>query len=241
MFLFSEVSIFRGNDESLIDRRFWLRRKNVPSSERSFRIESDMKCLKAEISKRKGISFRAKENPISAFTAMNSVFRWIRSKKRFSSSFLFYIVVDSRKELKIMKLSFDGHFCRTIFTSNQIDENEDFSSQAILNFDRTNDQLYFYNGFDRIWILNLNGGILHVQHQSIDRRMTKFSIFSGLFIFHRKNLKKRNFNFRLKIKFSKFFLEKTKFESTESFQFSTSSMKRRISIIFILCTTIDTK
>jgi len=64
----------------------------------------------------------------------------------------------------------------TIKTTNDI-ENVNYL-RPLLTFDRINYYLYFYNGFNKIYILNMHGEILHIQYQTT-HRFHSFKIFSG--------------------------------------------------------------
>ncbi len=64
----------------------------------------------------------------------------------------------------------------TIKTMNDI-ENVNYL-RPLLTIDRINHYLYFYNGFDKIFVLNMHGEILHIQYQTINR-FHSFKIFAG--------------------------------------------------------------
>ena len=57
--------------------------------------------------------------------------------------------------------------------------------RSLLTFDRINHYLYFYNGFNKIYILNMHGEILHIQYQTPDR-FHSFKIFDGKDFFEKK-------------------------------------------------------
>lgn len=50
--------------------------------------------------------------------------------------------------------------------------------RPLLAFDRIARHLYFYNGLDKIFTLNMHGEVLNIQHQA-KSRFHAFKIFAG--------------------------------------------------------------
>lgn len=73
----------------------------------------------------------------------------------------------------------DGTNLKLLFTVkiNSDPENNNYL-RPLLNFDPMNHHLYFYNGLDQIYTLNMHGDILHVQHQAV-HRFHAFRIHGG--------------------------------------------------------------
>ncbi len=68
---------------------------------------------------------------------------------------------------------------KLLFTIKTINDMENVNYlRPLLTLDRINHYLYFYNGLDKIYILNMHGEILHIQYQTTDR-FHSFKIFAG--------------------------------------------------------------
>jgi hypothetical protein len=81
----------------------------------------------------------------------------------------------------------DGLNLKLLFTLKIINDIDNVNYlRSLLTFDQITHNLYFYNGLDRIFTLNMHGDILHIQYQAI-YRFHSFKIFAG------KTLKERNF------------------------------------------------
>ena len=50
--------------------------------------------------------------------------------------------------------------------------------RPLLTIDRITHHLYFYNGVDKIFTLNMHGDVLHIQYEAIDR-FHSLKIFAG--------------------------------------------------------------
>jgi hypothetical protein len=73
----------------------------------------------------------------------------------------------------------DGTNLKLLFTLKIINDMENVNYlRSLLTFDRITHYLYFYNGLDRIFTLNMHGDILHIQYQAI-YRFHSFKIFAG--------------------------------------------------------------
>jgi len=73
----------------------------------------------------------------------------------------------------------DGTNLKLLFTLKIINDMDNVNYlRSLLTFDRITHYLYFYNGLDRIFTLNMHGDILHIQYQAI-YRFHSFKIFAG--------------------------------------------------------------
>jgi hypothetical protein len=73
----------------------------------------------------------------------------------------------------------DGTNLKLLFATKTMNDNENVNYlRPLLTFDQINHNLYFYNGFDKIFILNMHGEILHIQYQTINR-FHSFKIYAG--------------------------------------------------------------
>jgi hypothetical protein len=99
----------------------------------------------------------------------------------YDSSLLFYTSIVKSRAQHIIRLGMDGTNLKILFTlkiANDVDN--DHYLRSLLTFDRVTHHIYFYNGFDRIFTLNMHGDILHVQHQAT-HRFHAFKIIAGRF------------------------------------------------------------
>ncbi|CAF4450305.1 unnamed protein product, partial [Adineta steineri] len=72
----------------------------------------------------------------------------------------------------------DGTNLKLLFTLKTMNDIDNLNYlRPLLIFDRITHHLYFYNGLDKIFTLNMHGEILHIQHQAI-QRFHSFKIFS---------------------------------------------------------------
>jgi hypothetical protein len=70
----------------------------------------------------------------------------------------------------IVRLGMDGANLKLLFTIKTTSDIENVNYlRPLLTIDRINHYLYFYNGFDKIYILNMHGDILHIQYQTNHR------------------------------------------------------------------------
>ena len=77
-------------------------------------------------------------------------------------------MVKSRAQ-HILRLGMDGTNLKLLFTSPIMHDVENANYlRPLLTIDRINHYLYFYNGLDKIYILNMHGDILHTQYQMND-------------------------------------------------------------------------
>jgi hypothetical protein len=78
----------------------------------------------------------------------------------------------------------DGTNLKLLFTVKTTNDMENSNYlRSLLTIDRINHHLYFYNGFDKIFILNMHGEVLHIQYQTT-YRFHSFKIFAGKMKFH---------------------------------------------------------
>lgn len=83
--------------------------------------------------------------------------------------FLFYTAVVKSRAQHILRLGMDGTNLKLLFTSPIMHDLENVNYlRPLLTIDRINHHLYFYNGLDKIYILNMHGDILHTQYQMND-------------------------------------------------------------------------
>lgn len=79
----------------------------------------------------------------------------------------------------IIRLGMDGQNLKLLFTIQITNDHENVHYlRPLLTFDQINHFLYFYNGLDQIYILNLHGDILHIQYQ-IKSPFHSFRIYAG--------------------------------------------------------------
>ncbi|CAF1341226.1 unnamed protein product [Rotaria sordida] len=91
---------------------------------------------------------------------------------------LFYTALVKSRAHHIVRIGMDGTNLKLLFTlktTNDID-NVNYL-RPLLTFDRLAHHLYFYNGLDKIFTLNMHGDILHIQYQAI-HRFHSFKIFA---------------------------------------------------------------
>ncbi|UJR15454.1 hypothetical protein I4U23_002397 [Adineta vaga] len=88
---------------------------------------------------------------------------------------LFYTASVKSRALHVIRLGMDGTNLKLLFTI-KITNDVNYL-QSLLTIDRINHHLYFYNGLDKIFIINIHGDILHVQHEALDR-FHSFKIFA---------------------------------------------------------------
>jgi hypothetical protein len=78
----------------------------------------------------------------------------------------------------------DGTNLKLLFTVKTTNDMENSNYlRSLLTIDRINHHLYFYNGFDKIFILNMHGEVLHIQYQTT-YQFHSFKIFAGKMKFH---------------------------------------------------------
>ena len=78
----------------------------------------------------------------------------------------------------IIRLGMDGTYLKLLFTSPIIHDVENVNYlRPLLTIDRINHHLYFYNGLDKISILNMHGDVLHTQYQT-DHPFHAFKVFA---------------------------------------------------------------
>ncbi|CAF3395990.1 unnamed protein product [Rotaria socialis] len=91
---------------------------------------------------------------------------------------LFYTAIVKARAQHIVRLGMDGKNLKLLFTLKTTSDNENANYlRPLLTIDRINHHLYFYNGFDKIFILNMQGDVLHTQYQTTFR-FHSFQIFS---------------------------------------------------------------
>jgi hypothetical protein len=94
-------------------------------------------------------------------------------------SLLFYTAIVKSRGQHVVQLGMDGTNLKLLFTTKPMNDIENVHYlRPLLTIDRINHNLYFYNGFDKIFTLNLHGEILHIQYQTT-YRFHSFKIFSG--------------------------------------------------------------
>jgi hypothetical protein len=81
----------------------------------------------------------------------------------------------------------DGTNLKLLFTLKTISDIDNVNYlRPLLTFDRITHHLYFYNGLDKIFTLNMHGEILHIQHQAV-HRFHSFRIYAGKRFFQKIN------------------------------------------------------
>ncbi|CAF1500938.1 unnamed protein product, partial [Adineta ricciae] len=80
---------------------------------------------------------------------------------------LFYTASVKSRAQHVIRLGMDGTNFKLLFTHKTT--NDGFYLRSLLTLDQINHHLYFYNGLDKIFVLNMHGDVLHVQHEAIDR------------------------------------------------------------------------
>jgi hypothetical protein len=96
------------------------------------------------------------------------------------SSLLFYTAMIKFRSQHIIRVGLDGIDARIIFT---YDISNDVNSiRPLLTIDRISHHLYFYTGIDKIFVLNTNGDVLHVQHH-IEHHCHALHVYAGIVIF----------------------------------------------------------
>lgn len=97
----------------------------------------------------------------------------------FFFSFLFYTAVVKSRAQHLLRLGMDGTYLKLLFTSPITHDVENANYlRPLLTIDRINHHLYFYNGLNRIYILNMHGDILHTQYQ-MDDVFHAFKVFGN--------------------------------------------------------------
>ncbi|CAF1201178.1 unnamed protein product [Rotaria sordida] len=91
---------------------------------------------------------------------------------------LFYTAIVKSRAQHIVRLGMDGKNLKLLFTIKILNDIENANYlRPLLTIDRINHYLYFYDGLDKIFILNMHGEILHIQYQTT-YRFHSFKIFS---------------------------------------------------------------
>ncbi|CAF0938219.1 unnamed protein product [Adineta steineri] len=91
---------------------------------------------------------------------------------------LFYTAIVKSHAHHILRIGMDGTNLKLLFTLKTMNDIDNLNYlRPLLTFDRITHHLYFYNGLDKIFTLNMHGEILHIQHQAI-QRFHSFKIFS---------------------------------------------------------------
>ncbi|CAF4230652.1 unnamed protein product, partial [Adineta steineri] len=91
---------------------------------------------------------------------------------------LFYTAISKSRAQHIVRLGMDGRNFKLFFTIKTTNDIQNVNYlRSLLTIDRINHYLHFYNGLDKIFILNMHGEILHIQYQTI-HRFHSFKIFS---------------------------------------------------------------
>ena len=73
----------------------------------------------------------------------------------------------------------DGTNLKLLFTMKTLTDAENANYlRPLITFDPINHYLYFYNGFDKIYTINMHGDVLHIQHQAA-HRFHSFRIYAG--------------------------------------------------------------
>jgi len=86
------------------------------------------------------------------------------------ASLLFYTSVVKSRNQHVLRLGLDGNNLKLLFTTKIVHDNDNINFlRTLLTFDPINHHLYFYNGFDLIYVLNMHGDVLHVQYQAMTR------------------------------------------------------------------------
>jgi hypothetical protein len=76
-------------------------------------------------------------------------------------------------------MGMDGTNLKLLFTLKTMNDMDNINYlRPLLTFDRITHHLYFYNGLDKIFTLNMHGDILHIQYQAT-HRFHSFKIFAG--------------------------------------------------------------
>jgi len=76
-------------------------------------------------------------------------------------------------------MGMDGTNLKLLFTFKTMSDIDNVNYlRPLLTFDRITNHLYFYNGLDKIFTLNMHGDILHIQYQAT-HRFHSFKIFAG--------------------------------------------------------------
>ncbi|UJR31341.1 hypothetical protein I4U23_018836 [Adineta vaga] len=91
---------------------------------------------------------------------------------------LFYTAIVKSHAHHILRIGMDGTNLKLLFTLKTTNDADNRNYlRPLLTLDRITRHLYFYNGLDRIFTLNMHGEILHIQHQAI-HRFHAFKIFA---------------------------------------------------------------
>ncbi|CAF4640268.1 unnamed protein product [Rotaria sp. Silwood1] len=91
---------------------------------------------------------------------------------------LFYTAIVKSRAHHIVRIGMDGTNLKLLFTLKTINDIDNVNYlRPLLTFDRLAHHLYFYNGLDKIYTLNMHGDILHIQYQAI-HRFHSFKIFA---------------------------------------------------------------
>jgi hypothetical protein len=73
----------------------------------------------------------------------------------------------------------DGTNLKLLFTLKTFSDIDNVNYlRSLLTIDHITHYLYFYNGLDKIFTLNMHGDVLHVQHQT-KHQFHSFKIFAG--------------------------------------------------------------
>jgi hypothetical protein len=92
---------------------------------------------------------------------------------------MFYTAVAKSRAQHIIRLGLDGKNFQLLFTWKPIGQTDEVNYlRPLLTIDRINHHLHFYNGVDKVFILDMQGAILHVQHQTGDH-FHSFQVFNG--------------------------------------------------------------
>jgi hypothetical protein len=79
----------------------------------------------------------------------------------------------------VVRIGMDGTNLKLLFTLKITNDMDNVNYlRSLLTFDQITHHLYFYNGLDKIFTLNMHGDILHIQYQAI-YRFHSFKIFAG--------------------------------------------------------------
>ena len=97
----------------------------------------------------------------------------------FTSRLIFYTSIVKSRAQHIVRLGMDGTNLKLLFTQKTSSDMDNINYlRPLLTFDRITHHLYFYNGLDKIFTLNMHGDVLHIQHQAT-HRFHAFRIFAG--------------------------------------------------------------
>ncbi|CAF3052787.1 unnamed protein product [Rotaria socialis] len=91
---------------------------------------------------------------------------------------LFYTAIVKSRAHHIVRLGMDGTNLKLLFTLKTTNDVDNVNYlRPLLTFDRIAHHLYFYNGLEKIFTLNMHGDVLHIQYQAV-QGFHSFKIFA---------------------------------------------------------------